>query len=166
MAPTSNPAPTIAAIGIGSNLGARHATIHAGVRDLDRVPGVRVLRLSPIIETDPVGPEGQGPYLNACVLVETTLEPRALLDAMLTIERTHGRDRTREQRWGSRTLDLDLLVFGDNVIDEPGLTVPHPRIAERAFVLLPLGAIAPGLSIQSAGGVRTVRAACRALGLH
>lgn len=130
--------PTIAAIGIGSNLGRRHATIHAAVRDLARVPEVRVIRLSSIIETDPVGPEGQGPYLNAVVLVQTTLEPQALLDAMLTIERSHGRDRAREQRWGPRTLDLDLLLFGDRRINEPGLIVPHPRMHERAFVLIPL----------------------------
>ncbi|RMH29930.1 MAG: 2-amino-4-hydroxy-6-hydroxymethyldihydropteridine diphosphokinase [Planctomycetota bacterium] len=155
--------PTIAVIGIGSNLGHRHATIHAAVRDLARVPGVRVRRLSPIIETDPVGPPEQGPYLNAVVLVQPALEPRALLDAMLTIERSHGRDRAREQRWGPRTLDLDLLTFGDRIIDEPGLTVPHPRIAERAFVLRPLEFVAPRLPIFTPDGLRTVSSLARML---
>lgn len=125
-------------IGIGSNLGPRHATIHAGVRDLARVPGVAVIRLSAIIETDPVGPPGQGPYLNAAAELATTLDPHALLDAMLAVERAHGRDRSSGERWGSRTLDLDLLMYDDLVLDEPGLTLPHPRMRERAFVMVPL----------------------------
>ena len=158
--------PTIAAIGIGSNLGPRHATIHAGVRDLAYASGVRALRLSPIIETEPVGPDGQGPYLNACVLVETTLGPRTLLHTLLAIERAHGRDRTLAQRWGPRTLDLDLLVFGDRIVDEPGLTVPHPRIAERAFVLRPLAFVAPGLRIPSPRGGRTVASVAAAAGVR
>jgi len=85
---------------------------------------------------------GGGPYLNAAVTIETTLAPRALLDALLEIERTRGRDRSKEQRWGPRTLDLDLLLYADRVIDEPGLTIPHPRMAERLFVLEPLAEIA------------------------
>jgi 2-amino-4-hydroxy-6-hydroxymethyldihydropteridine diphosphokinase len=125
-------------IGIGSNLAPRHATIHAGVRDIDRHPAITVVRLSAIIETEPIGPEGQGPYLNAACEIRTTLEPRALLDAMLEIERTHGRDRSKEQRWGARTLDLDLLLFGDRTIEVPGLTLPHPRMRDRPFVLIPL----------------------------
>lgn len=132
-------------IGIGSNLGPRHATIHAGVRALGNVPGIRVVRLSSIIETDPVGPPGQGPYLNAAAELETTLDPHALLDAMLKVERAHGRDRSAGERWGPRTLDLDLLIYDDLVLDEPGLTLPHPRMRERPFVLRPLAEIAPGL---------------------
>lgn len=139
-------------IAIGSNLGPRHATIHAGVRDLGRVPGVRVVRLSSAIETDPVGPPGQGPYLNAAAELDTTLDPRALLDAMLAVERLHGRDRSSGERWGPRTLDLDLLLYDDLAIDEPGLTLPHPRMHERAFVLRPLSEIAPGLRIAGRGG--------------
>jgi 2-amino-4-hydroxy-6-hydroxymethyldihydropteridine diphosphokinase len=130
-------------IGIGSNLGPRHATIHSGVRALGRIPGIRVVRLSSIIETDPVGPQGQGPYLNAAAELMTTLDPHALLDAMLKVERAHGRDRTGTERWGPRTLDLDLLLYDNLVLDEPGLTLPHPRMAERAFVLIPLAEIAP-----------------------
>lgn len=134
-------------IGIGSNLGPRHATIHAGVRDLGRVPGVRVVRLSSIIETDPVGPPGQGPYLNAAAELETTLDPHALLDAMLAVERAHGRNRSSGERWGPRTLDLDLLIYDGLTIDEPGLTLPHPRMRERPFVLGPLSEIAPQLRV-------------------
>ncbi|MFK7883125.1 MAG: 2-amino-4-hydroxy-6-hydroxymethyldihydropteridine diphosphokinase [Phycisphaerales bacterium] len=125
-------------IGIGSNLGQRHATIHAGVRSLNAHAAIEVVRLSSIIETDPVGPAGQGPYLNAACEVRTSFGPRELLDAMLEIERVHGRDRSKEQRWGARTLDLDLLLFRDVVIDEDGLTVPHPRMHERSFVMIPL----------------------------
>lgn len=139
-------------IAIGSNLGPRHATIHAGVRDLARVPGVRLVRLSSLIQTDPVGPPGQGPYLNAAAELATTLDPHALLDAMLGVERAHGRDRSAGERWGPRTLDLDLLLYDDLVLDEPGLTLPHPRMHERPFVLIPLREIAPGLSLRSPAG--------------
>lgn len=128
-------------IGIGSNLGPRHATIHAGVRDLDAHPAISLRRLSLLIETDPVGPPGQGPYLNAACEARTTLEPRALLDAMLEVERRHGRDRSAGQRWGARTLDLDLLLYGDRHIKERGLVVPHPLMRERPFVIGPLRSI-------------------------
>lgn len=154
-----------AAIAIGSNLGDRHATIHAGVRALARVPGVRVVRLSSLIQTDPVGPPGQGPYLNAAALLHTELEPRGLLDAMLGVERALGRDRSGGERWGPRTLDLDLLTYDGLVLHEDGLTLPHPRLGERAFVLVPLAEIAPGLVIPVEGGRRTVgslrRRVCR-----
>lgn len=125
-------------IGIGSNLGQRHATIHAGVRDLAAHGSITLIRLSLLIETDPVGPRGQGPYLNAACEVRTSLQPVQLLEVMLGIERSHGRDRSKEQRWGARTLDLDLLLFGERSINEPSLTVPHPRMLERPFVMIPL----------------------------
>lgn len=134
-------------IGIGSNLGPRHATIHAGIRALGAVPGIRVVRLSSIIETDPVGAPGQGPYLNAAAELATTLGPHELLRAMLAVERAHGRDRSAGERWGPRTLDLDLLIYDDLMLDEPGLTLPHPRMRERPFVLRPLAEIAPGLAL-------------------
>lgn len=140
----TQPSPHRAYIGIGSNLGPRHATIHAGMRDLGRVPGIAVVRLSAIIETDPVGPPGQGPYLNAAAELATTLAPHALLDAMLAVERAHGRDRSSGERWGPRTLDLDLLMYDDLTLDEPGLTLPHPRMRDRAFVMIPLGEIRKG----------------------
>ncbi len=134
-----------AAIALGSNLGDRAAHLDAAVRALGAAPGVRVVAVSDPIETEPVGPAGQGPYLNAAALLETTLAPAALLELLLGIERTRGRDRTATQQWGPRTLDLDLLIYGDRVIDEPGLTVPHPRLHERRFVLAPLAAIAPDI---------------------
>lgn len=151
----------LAAIAIGSNLGDRHATIHAGVRALGRVAGVRVVRLSSLIQTDPVGPPGQGPYLNAAALLDTNLVPRALLDAMLGVEREMGRDRSGGERWGPRTLDLDLLTYDCLVLHEDGLTLPHPRLGERAFVLLPLAEIAPGLVVPGAG--RTVGSLVRSV---
>lgn len=137
------PAPTDCFIAIGSNLGDRHAHIGAAVEALAKLPGTELLRVSTIIETEPVGPPGQDRYLNGAVHVRTTLSPRELLRHLLRIELERGRDRASSPRWGSRTLDLDLLLFGDRIIDEPGLTVPHPRLRERPFVLGPLAEIAP-----------------------
>ena len=151
---TRGPLERRAYIALGSNLGPRHATIHAGLRDLGRTPGVRVVRLSSIIETDPVGPPGQGPYLNAAAELGTTLDPHALLDAMLRVERAHGRDRSAGERWGPRTLDLDLLWYEGVTLDEPGLTLPHPRMHERDFVLRPLSEIAPNFRVR---GVQSQR---------
>src|SRR5690606_2631377 len=103
-------------------------------------------RISSLYETPPWGPVPQGPYLNACIGVETSLSPRALLELGLAIERDHGRERTI--RWGPRTLDIDLLLYGTDHVDEDGLIVPHPRMAERAFVLVPLAEIAPELEVD------------------
>lgn len=134
---------TTAHIALGSNLGDREATIRRAVATLDEHDGVDVLRLSSIRETEPVGSRDQGPYLNAVVEVRTSLSARALLEMCLTIEAAHGRDRRRIERWGPRTIDLDLLLYGDAVIDEPGLHVPHPRLQERLFVLEPLAELIP-----------------------
>lgn len=132
-----------AAIAIGSNLGDRRAHVASALRAIGALDGTRLVARSAVIETEPVGPVDQGPYLNAACLVETTCQPRALLAALLDIERTRGRDRTRAPRWGPRTLDLDLLLYADRIIDEPDLVVPHPRMHERPFVLVPLAEIAP-----------------------
>lgn len=148
-------------IAVGSNLGPRHATIHAGLRDLARVPGVRVVRVSSLIQTDPVGPPNQGPYLNGAAELSTDLAPIDLLQAMLAVERLHGRDRSSGERWGARTLDLDLLLYDDLAIDEPGLTLPHPRMHERDFVLRPLAEIAADLVTRTSGSRRTPGAACQ-----
>lgn len=139
----SPPRAISACIALGSNLGDRRANLLAALDALARHDGVQVVRTSAFLETEPVGPPGQGPYLNAAVEVATTLSARELLDVMLGIERSRGRTRDPGQRWGPRTLDMDLLLYGDRVIDEPGLTVPHPRLTERLFVLEPLAAIAP-----------------------
>lgn len=134
---------TRACIALGSNLGDREATIRAALDALDGHDSVRVLAVSSRYETAPVGPCDQPRFINAAAAIETTLTARGLLDLMLEIERRHGRDRGHETRWGPRTLDLDLLLFDDAIIDEDGLTVPHPRMAERLFVLEPLCEIAP-----------------------
>ena len=130
-----------ALVALGSNLGDRAGHLLGAVGALSRLAGVRLRALSPIYETAPVGPEGQGSYLNAVLALESRLGPRDLLDALLAIERAHG--RVRRERWGARTLDLDLLDLGGRVLDLPGLTLPHPRLHERAFVLAPLADVAP-----------------------
>ena len=122
-------------MGLGSNLGDRAAYLLSGLSALSRLPGTRLLRLSPLYETEPLGPP-QPRYLNLVAEVETALPPRGLLEAMLAIERALGRER--RERWGPRTLDLDLLLYGDLVVREEGLELPHPRLHERAFVLVPL----------------------------
>lgn len=137
-------------VSIGTNLGDRPAQLAFALRALDAAPETRVAALSPVYETDPVGPPPQGPFLNAVVRLETSLEPRALLEALLEIERRAGRVRSGE-RWAARALDLDLLLYGDHVADEPDLAVPHPRLAERPFVLEPLAALAAGLRHPTLG---------------
>jgi len=139
--------PIEAYIAMGSNLGDRYANIQGGLDAISALKSTTIIRCSTIIETEPVGPGEQGRYLNGVVLVRTGLEARVLLESLLGIEATFGRERTDEQRWGARTLDLDVLIFGDRVIDEPGLRVPHPRLHERSFVLEPLRELSPTLMI-------------------
>jgi 2-amino-4-hydroxy-6-hydroxymethyldihydropteridine diphosphokinase len=125
-------------VGLGSNLGDREETLRAAVARLSATPRVEVLSISSLRETDPVGPIADQPrFLNGVVALETALSPRELLDRLLEIEAELG--RTREgPPGGPRTLDLDLLLYGDERVDEPGLRVPHPRLHERSFVLEPL----------------------------
>lgn len=131
-----------ALIGLGSNLGDRRATLEGAIAALEATPGVRVRRVSAFRETEPVGgPSGQGAYLNAAAVLETTLGPFELLPLLQAIEARFGRVRT--VRWGERTLDLDLLLFDDRIIQTPDLSVPHPRLTERRFVLEPLAEVAP-----------------------
>jgi 2-amino-4-hydroxy-6-hydroxymethyldihydropteridine diphosphokinase len=130
-------------IGLGSNLGDRLATLLAAREALERAPGIAVVASSAIYESDAVGPGEQGPYLNAVLAIDTRLDPHSLLETLLRIERELGRDRSADAvRWGPRTLDLDLLLYADLCIDEPGLEVPHPRLHERGFVLRPLAELA------------------------
>jgi 2-amino-4-hydroxy-6-hydroxymethyldihydropteridine diphosphokinase len=143
-----------ACIGLGSNVGDRRVHIRAAVAALSASPGILVESVSPLHETQPVGPVPQGLYLNAAAVVRTRLEPRAMLERLLVIERARGRDRSQEQRWGPRTLDMDLLLYGDRIVSEPGLTIPHPRLHERMFVLVPLAEVAPRFVVPTLG--RTV----------
>ncbi|MHC4606791.1 MAG: 2-amino-4-hydroxy-6-hydroxymethyldihydropteridine diphosphokinase [Planctomycetota bacterium] len=134
-------------IGLGANLGDRETTLRDAVARLGRVPGVRVVRRSRLRETAPEDVPDQPAFLNGVIEVETGLEPRALLDRLLEIETELGRTRDPDTpRRGPRTVDLDLLLYGDRAIDEPGLQVPHPRLREREFVLGPLSEIEPALA--------------------
>ena len=128
-------------IALGSNLGDRRAHIRQALEALGRERGLRVVRVSTLHETAAAGgPAGQGPYLNGAAQLETLLEPVALLRRMHAVEAALG--RVRSERWGPRTIDLDLLLYEDRVIDTPELTLPHPRLHERPFVLAPLAEIA------------------------
>ena len=138
-------------VALGSNLGDREAHLRAALRVIASLPRTRLGAASPLMETEPVGGPPQGAYLNAAAALETALGARELLGHLLAIERSRGRERTREQRWGPRTLDLDLLLYGDLVLSEPGLTIPHPRLHERRFVLEPLACLAPGAVIPTLG---------------
>ena len=132
---------TRAHVGLGSNLGDRLATLDAAVRALDADPDTHVMAVSPVYETEPVGGPEQGPYLNAVAVLETDRTPEELLDLLLTTEARLG--RVRSERWGPRTIDLDLLLYEGPPVSTPRLTVPHPRAAERAFVLVPLCEVDP-----------------------
>jgi 2-amino-4-hydroxy-6-hydroxymethyldihydropteridine diphosphokinase len=131
-------------VALGSNLGSRERLLCGAVASLRATPGVRDVVVSPVYETDPVGPGEQGPYLNAVARLGTTLPPAQLLERLLAIESEAGRQRGPERN-APRSLDLDLLLFGSARLDEPGLTVPHPRLVERGFVLEPLRDLAPEL---------------------
>jgi len=133
------PAPTRqAVIGVGSNLGDRAAAIESALARLRQASDIKLVVPSAIFETQPVGVTDQPAFLNLVVGVETTLTPEALLETLLSVERTAGRRRENEMRWGPRVLDLDLLLFEGETRTGPGLELPHPRMWERAFVLAPL----------------------------
>ncbi len=135
---------TTAYVALGSNLGDRCGTIEQAVSRLNACADINVVRLSPIIETEPVGgPPGQGSFLNAVAQLDCHCSAKHLYATMQRIENDLGRVRT--EKWGPRTIDLDLLLFGDQIIDTPELQVPHPRMHERTFVIEPLAAIAPDI---------------------
>jgi 2-amino-4-hydroxy-6-hydroxymethyldihydropteridine diphosphokinase len=140
-------------IGLGANLGDREAMLRRAIELLAAEPGIEVVAVSTLRETDPVGYLDQPRFLNGAVAVETELEPRELLERLLAVERALGRDRSGP-RYGPRTIDIDLLLYGDRVVDEPRLTVPHPRLAERAFALEPLAELDPGLVLPDGRRVR------------
>ena len=142
---------TLAYVALGANLGPREITLLRAVDLLAETEGIDVQAVSQLRETEPVGLVEQPPFLNGAVAVETSLPPRQLLERLLEVERTLG--RVRDVRWGPRHIDLDLLVYGDQQIDEPGLRVPHPRLHERRFALEPLAELDPELTIPGIGRV-------------
>lgn len=144
---------TLAYIGLGSNLGDRRASLDAAIEALDW-GDTRVVARSSVYETDPVGgPEGQPPFLNQVIAVETALDARGLFERCQAVEVALGREREGAVRWGPRSIDLDVLVFDGEVVQEDDLEIPHPRLAERAFVLVPLSEIAPDLDVPGQGRV-------------
>jgi 2-amino-4-hydroxy-6-hydroxymethyldihydropteridine diphosphokinase len=142
---------TNAFIGIGSNLGDRETYLRRALEQLGSEEGLEVVAVSELRETEPVGPVEQGPFLNGAVQIRTGLPARKLLERLLAIEERLG--RVRGERYGPRTIDLDLLLYGDEELDEPGLTVPHPRLHERRFALEPLAELAPDLVVPGRGSL-------------
>jgi 2-amino-4-hydroxy-6-hydroxymethyldihydropteridine diphosphokinase len=147
-------------IGLGSNEGDRLGYVKKALGMLQRIPKTALVAVSPLYDTAPTGREGQPRFLNLAVELETELTPEALLRELLAIEDRCG--RIRRERWGPRTLDLDLLIHGEHETATEGLTLPHPRMAERAFVLVPLAQLAPDLTVPGTG--KTVRALLEEIG--
>jgi len=139
-------------VGLGANLGEREATLRRAIELLGKDPDVDLAAVSSFRESDPVGYADQPRFLNGAIAVETELPPRALLQRLLAVERTLGRTRDGA-RFGPRTIDLDLLLYGEENVDEPGLTVPHPRLHERRFALEPLLELDPGVVVPGRGRV-------------
>jgi 2-amino-4-hydroxy-6-hydroxymethyldihydropteridine diphosphokinase len=146
---------TRAYVGLGANLGDREAMLRSALEQLSGEPGIELVAVSKLRDTDPVGITDQPRFLNAAAAVETDLSAHELLDRLLGIERRLG--RTREgARFGPRTIDLDLLLYGDEEIDEPGLEVPHPRLHERVFALEPLADLDPDLVVPGRGALADI----------
>jgi 2-amino-4-hydroxy-6-hydroxymethyldihydropteridine diphosphokinase len=148
-------------VGLGSNLGDREATIRAALAELDAAEGLDVIAVSTLVDTAPLGYTDQPRFLNGAAALESRLSPRDLLDLLLVVEARFGRDRALVPAQGPRTLDLDLLLYGEARIHEPGLEIPHPRLHERAFVLGPLAELDPALEVPGKGSIQTLLA-----GLH
>ncbi|TML17666.1 MAG: 2-amino-4-hydroxy-6-hydroxymethyldihydropteridine diphosphokinase [Actinobacteria bacterium] len=149
---------TRAFVGLGSNLGERETTLRAAIGRLRTLPDIEVRTVSSFRDTEPVGNVDQPRFLNGAVELETTLSARSLLGVLLELERAFGRDRSAAPPKGPRTLDLDLLLYGDATIDEPLLKVPHPHLHERRFVLEPLAELDPDLEIPGQGSVQALLA--------
>jgi 2-amino-4-hydroxy-6-hydroxymethyldihydropteridine diphosphokinase len=145
-------------VGLGANLDDPVGSIARAVELLGAEAGVEVVAVSTLRETDPVGYEDQPRFLNGAVELRTTLSARELLGRLLAIERSQGRVRGEGPRFGPRPIDLDLLLYGDQVIDEPGLQVPHPRLHERRFALEPLAELDPALEVPGRGPVQALLA--------
>lgn len=157
-------AQVIAYVGLGSNLAAPVAQINSARTAIAAMAGVQELDFSSLYRSTPMGPQDQPDYINAVMAITTDLPPMALLRCLQTIENNHGRVRTGEQ-WGPRTLDLDILLYGDQKLDLPDLTVPHKGLADRTFVLYPLFEIAPQLVVPGKGRIADLVAKCPLSGL-
>ena len=151
-------------IALGSNLEEPQRRLRAGFEALARLPETQLAAQSSLYRSAPVGYVNQPDFVNAVAAIRTALAPRALLDALLAIEREHG--RVREFANAPRTLDLDIVLYGERVIDEPGLSVPHPRMHERAFVVVPLAEIAPDTIVPGHGRVRELLAGVDVKSVH
>jgi len=154
----------IAYIGLGSNLAAPVEQIKSARVDLNALDDIQELAFSSLYASAPMGPQDQPDYINAVMAISTNLSPMDLLRCLQSIENRHGRVRNGE-RWGARTLDLDLLIYGDRQIDLPDLSVPHVGLAERSFVLYPLYEIAPDLLVPGKGSLADLKANCPLAGL-
>lgn len=141
-------------IGLGGNLGDVPSTLQQAIADITAIPGVAFVAQSGFYQTPPWGGVEQPDFVNAVLEVETELDPQQLLDQLLVVERRHGRDRVDELRWGPRKLDCDILLYANRTLHTPSLTVPHPRMAQRAFVLVPLAELDDRLLIPGAGPLR------------
>jgi 2-amino-4-hydroxy-6-hydroxymethyldihydropteridine diphosphokinase len=146
-------APVRAFVGLGGNLGDVETTLTEAMWALDSMPQTSIRAQSAFYRTPPWGNTEQPPFVNAVVELQTRLAPRVLLDLLIDIETRFGRDRSEGEKWGPREIDLDLLAYGEEQMDEPGLHLPHPHLHERAFVLVPLAEIAPRFDIVGVGRV-------------
>ncbi|AXK71961.1 2-amino-4-hydroxy-6-hydroxymethyldihydropteridine diphosphokinase [Lysobacter sp. TY2-98] len=149
--------PVEAYIGLGANIGDAAAAVERAFDRLDQQAGIRVIARSSLYRTPAWGVTEQPDFINAVAEIATTLGPLPLLEALLAVEREAGRDRRAGERWGPRVLDLDVLLYGDAIIEEPGLRVPHPHLHERAFVLVPLAEVAPSKHVPGHGPVVALR---------
>lgn len=149
--------PATAYVGLGSNMDGPAAQISRAFEELAALPDTRLMARSPLYKSPPMGPQDQPDFVNAAAALSTALAPQTLMQALLGIEQRHGR-RREGTRWGPRSLDLDLLLYDDLVMHEPGLTLPHPGLHERAFVLYPLADIAPQQQVPGFGTVEALRA--------
>ncbi len=145
----------VAWIGLGSNLDDPARQVNTALTALDGLPQSRLLACSGLYRSPPMGPQDQPDYINAVASLKTALPAEALLEALQSIEQAHA--RVRGEHWGPRTLDLDILLYGDDIIESPRLSVPHPGLAQRHFVLTPLAEIAPQLSVPGLGNVQVLR---------
>ena len=145
-------------IGLGSNLQNPLQQIKTAINDLQSLAGVTIITVSSLYQSPPMGPADQPDYINAVISLETSLSPHQLLDALQSVEQLHGRERKRH--WGERTLDLDILLYGEQILDDERLKIPHPGMHERAFVLYPLAEIAPDIEIPGRGALQQILPSC------